>query len=205
MSVEMWNCHSSPLHVSNNLSGYCISNLVLVSAFGICMCIYVLVFPYIFLLVDCFKWALIGHIKKCRVHSVLWQFQMGEGGIFPYIFLLVDCFKWALIGHIEKCRVHSMLWQFWMGEGDISFPYIFLLVDCFEWALIGDIGQWRVDSVLWQFRMGGGGYFLSLYILISWQFWMGSHWQHRTVKSWLSALAVSNGGRGIFPFLIYSY
>ena len=81
------------------------------------MCIYALVFPYIFLLVDCFKWALIGHIEKCRVHSVPWQFQMGGSIIsftwvkltFPYIFLLVDCFKWALIGHIEKQRVHSVL------------------------------------------------------------------------------------------------
>ena len=197
MSVEMWNCHSSPLDVSNNLSGYCISNLVLVSAFGICMCIYVLVFPDIFLLVDCFNWALIGHIEKSRVHSVLWQFQMGEGDIsFPYIFLLVDHFKWALIGDIGQWRVDSVLWQFSMGGGDISFPYIFLLVDHFKWALIGDIGQWRVDSVLWQFWMGGGGYFLSLYILISWPFRMGSHWWHRTAKSWLSALAVLNGGRG---------
>ena len=42
--------------------------------------------------------------------------------------------------------------------------------------------------------MGGGGYFLSLYILISWLFWMGSHWQHWTAKSCLSAVAVSNGG-----------
>ena len=36
-------------------------------------------FPYIFLLVDCFEWALIGHMEKQRVHSVLWQFQL-EGG-----------------------------------------------------------------------------------------------------------------------------
>ena len=41
------------------------------------MFIYALVFPYIFLLVDCFKWALIGDIEQQRVHSVLWQFQMG--------------------------------------------------------------------------------------------------------------------------------
>ena len=40
------------------------------------------IFPYIFLLVDCFKWALIGHIEQQRVHSVLWQFWMGEGGYF---------------------------------------------------------------------------------------------------------------------------
>ena len=47
------------------------------SAFGIYMFIYALVFPYIFLLVDCFEWALIGHIKQRRVCSVLWQFQRG--------------------------------------------------------------------------------------------------------------------------------
>ena len=34
-------------------------------------------FPYIFLLVDCFKWALIDCIQKWRVYSELWQFQMG--------------------------------------------------------------------------------------------------------------------------------
>ena len=35
-------------------------------------------FPYIFLLFDCFEWALIDHIEKQRVHSELWQFQMGR-------------------------------------------------------------------------------------------------------------------------------
>ena len=35
------------------------------------------VFPYIFLLFDCFEWALIDRIVKCKVDSVLWQFQMG--------------------------------------------------------------------------------------------------------------------------------
>ena len=71
-------------------------------------------FPYIFLLVDCFKWALIGHIEKRRVHSALAVLNGGSiiSSTFPYIFLLVDCFKWALIGHIEKQRVHSVLWQF---------------------------------------------------------------------------------------------
>ena len=36
-----------------------------------------LVFPYIFLLVDCFEWVLIGAIEKHRVDSVLWQFWVG--------------------------------------------------------------------------------------------------------------------------------
>ena len=107
MSVEMWNCHSWPLDVSNNISGDCISNLVLVSTFGMYMCIYALVIPYIFLLVDCFEWALIGDIEQERFHSVLWQFWMGVSIIsftwvkltFPYIFLLIDCFKWAHWSH----------------------------------------------------------------------------------------------------------
>ena len=47
------------------------------SVFGVCIFIYALVFPYIFLLVDCFKWALIYVIEQQKVHSVLWQFQMG--------------------------------------------------------------------------------------------------------------------------------
>ena len=42
------------------------------SAFGIYMFIYALVFPYIFLLVYCLEWALIGHIEQERVHSVFW-------------------------------------------------------------------------------------------------------------------------------------
>ena len=42
---------------------------------------------------------------------------------------------------------------------------------------------------------------ISLYILISWPFRMGSHWWHWTAKSWLSALAVLNGGRRIFSYI----
>ena len=42
--------------------------------------LYPLVFPYIFLLFDCFEWALIDRIVKCKVHSVVWQFQPGGGG-----------------------------------------------------------------------------------------------------------------------------
>ena len=34
------------------------------SAFGVYIFIYALAFPYIFLLVDCFEWALIGHIEQ---------------------------------------------------------------------------------------------------------------------------------------------
>ena len=43
--------------------------------------LYALVFPYIFLLFDCFESVLIDHIVKCKVHSVVWQFQMGGWGV----------------------------------------------------------------------------------------------------------------------------
>ena len=38
---------------------------------------------------------------------------------------------------------------------------------------------------------------ISLYILISWPFWLGSYWWHWTAKSSLSALAVLNRGVGV--------
>ena len=98
---------------------------------SICL-LYALVFPYIFLLFDCFEWALIHDIAKHRVHSVLWQFQRGVhlplvsicflyALVFPYIFSLFDCFEWALIDCIEKQRVHSELWQFRMGGYIVRF------------------------------------------------------------------------------------
>ena len=67
---------------------------------GLIVSLSALVFPAIFLLVDHFKWVLIGDIGQCRVDSVLWQFCMGGVGIivclsavvFPDIFILVDYF-----------------------------------------------------------------------------------------------------------------
>ena len=74
-----------------------------------------LVFPYIFLLFDCFEWALIDRIVKCKVHSLLWQFQVGGGkssdlptGISLYI---------PIVFHISSL---SFLYA-------LVFPYIFLL------------------------------------------------------------------------------
>ena len=150
--------------------------------------LYALVFPYIFLLFDCFKWALIDRIVKCKVHLVLWQFQVGgnlkiypgksENGllvlntlVFPYIFLLFDCFEWVLIDRIVKCKVHSVLWQFWggvnlkiyLGKSEnellvlntLLFSYTFLLFDCFKWVLIDIIVKCKVHLVLYQFHWGG--------------------------------------------------
>ena len=52
--------------------------------------LYALLFPYIFLLFDCFEWALIDCIEKCRGHSVLWQFQMGGPSLISSYYLTVS-------------------------------------------------------------------------------------------------------------------
>ena len=156
--------------------------------------IHLVTFLYIFLFVDCFKWALIDH----KIHLVT----------FLYIFLLVDCFKWALIDHSEKWRVHCEFCKFQCGGVYcnihlVTFLYIFLLVHCFKWALIDHIKKQRVHSELWQFQMGGymGGYIIkftwchtdiSWYLPISLLFQMSYHWLHWKVKSSLWALPVSN-------------
>ena len=86
------------------------------------------IFPYIFLLVDHFKWALIGNIGQQSWLSALAVLNGGRG-IFPYIFLLVDRFEWALIGDIGQQRVDSVLWQFQMGGGlIISFTWVNLKI-----------------------------------------------------------------------------
>ena len=142
MSVEMSNCHSWPLDVSNKLSGYFISNSVLVTS-----CVST-------------GWSI--WLWYLYVHWSLFIYRSAIALVFPYIFLSVDCFEWGLIDHIEQQRDHSVHWQFQMGgPSDFGISMfsictgIFLLVDHFKWALIDDIEWQRVHSVLWQFQMGG--------------------------------------------------
>ena len=130
------------------------------------------------------KFALIDCIEKWRVHSELWQFQMGG--------YMIRC-TWC---HTDISLYLPIRWGV-----TLTFPYIFLLLDCFEFALIDCIEKWRVHSELWQFQIGG--YIvrctwchtdMSLYLPIIWLFRICSHWLHWKVKSSLWALAVSNGG-----------
>ena len=129
-------------------------------------------FPYIFLLFDCFEWALIDCIEKWRVHSELWQFQMGgEGGregssilLFPYIFLLFDCLRMG--AHWLHWKAKSSLWALAVSNG----------------------GGGREGGFI--------SFTVSLYLPIIWLFRMGVHWLHWKAKSSLWALAVSNGGGG---------
>ena len=184
-----------------------------------------LVFPYIFLLFDCFEWALIDRIVKCKVHSVLWHFQVGgvhlklylgksenellvlNTLVFPYIFLLFDCFEWVLIDSIVKCKVHSVLWQFqaggvhlkiYLGKSEnellvlntLVFPYIFLLFDCFEWVLIDSIVKCKVHLVLCQFPGGWVNLKMSSWISIHWYFLIYSY--YLTVSNGHSLTALSS-------------
>ena len=162
--------------------------------------IHLVTFLYIFLLVDCFKWALI----DCKIHLVT----------FLYIFLLVDCFKWALI----DCKIHLVIFlyifllvdcfkelsltalkseEFTLCSGSfkckihlVTFLYIFLIVDCFKWALIDCKNQ--PGDISW-------------YLPIIWLFLIGAHWPHWKAKSSLCALAVSNVRFTWWYFFISSY
>ena len=127
-SICLWYLHVFSMH------WYFLISSIILPLVSTCL-LYALLFPYIFLLFDCFEWVLIDHIEKCRGHSALWQFQMG--GSITYIFLLFDCFEWTIIDHIEKRRGHSALWQFQMGGGSngrftLNLPILSsLAISCF--------------------------------------------------------------------------
>ena len=126
----MWNCHSWPLHVSNNLSGYCISN------FGIGLC--------------------------------LW---------YLYVYICTGISLYFLIS-----------WLFWMGS------------HWSHWTMKSSLCALAVlnEGVHHMFYLSNTDF--SLYFPISWLFWMGSHWSHWTAKSSLCALAVLK--RGVCQFYL---
>ena len=69
-----------------------------------------LTFPNIFLLVDCFKWALIDCIEKCRVHSELWQFWMG-GFIVRFTWCHTDISLYLPISWLFRMGSHWLHWK----------------------------------------------------------------------------------------------
>ena len=66
-SICLWYLHVFSMH------WYLLISSIILPLVSTCL-LYALLFPYIFLLFDCFEWVLIDHIEKCRVHSALWQF-----------------------------------------------------------------------------------------------------------------------------------
>ena len=115
--------------------------------------LYALVFPYIFLLFDCFEWALIDCIEKCRGHSALWQFQRGGPSLISSYYLTVSngCSLTALKS-VEVTQ-HSGSFK-WGG----SVTYIFLLFDCFKWACsLTILKSIEVTQHSGSFEWGGGG------------------------------------------------
>ena len=83
-------------------------------AFGVCIFIYALVFPYIFFYLPV---SLNDNIEWWRYHSVLWQCWLG-GSI---------CL-WVSYDNIEQCgRDHYVLWQCWPG-GSICLWCLYLYI-----------------------------------------------------------------------------
>ena len=102
MSVEMWNCHSWPLDVGKNLSGYFISNLVLVTSCDttrgvhlplVSICALVSMYSY---KLTISKWGLIDDIDQWRVHSFYWQFHAGGSICLLYICIVLEI---AILDH----------------------------------------------------------------------------------------------------------
>ena len=74
-------------------------------------------FPYIFLLVDCFKWAPIDNIEPWKVHSVLWQFQMGWSIIsFIWVKLTTKISLYFLISWLFRMGSH---WHYWIAKSSL--------------------------------------------------------------------------------------
>ena len=108
-------------------------------------------FPYIFLLFDCFKWALIDCIIKCRLHSMLWQFQMGRGSI---------CL-WYL--HVCSMHCYFLISSYYLT---VSNGHSLTALKSVEVTQHSGSFKWGVCH---------------LYLPIIWLFWMGTHWPYRKV------------------------
>ena len=79
-----------------------------------------LTFPYIFLLVDCFEWALINCIEKQTVHSELWQFWTG-GLIISFTQVNMKIWAPGCLGVLTN-KVFSLCKDQWM-ESQYQAPY----------------------------------------------------------------------------------
>ena len=146
--------------------------------------------------------CLIDNIEQWRDHSVLWQGRLG-GSICLWCLYLYICTGISLYFLISAFESQ---WQHWTVKRSLCALTVLARGVHLPLCLIDNIEYWRDHSVLWQCWAGVGGlsafgvcifiYALvfSLYFLISWLFWMGSHLLHWTAKSSLHPLAVFNGG-----------
>ena len=109
-------------------------------------------------LFDCFKWALIDCIVKCRGHSELWQFQKGMGSI---------CL-WCL-------HVFSMHWYFLISSYYLTVSNGHSLTALKSVEVIQSSGsfKWGGSICLWCLHI----FSMCWYVLV-WLFQMGAHWLH---------------------------
>ena len=128
---------------------------------------------------------------------------LGGGSICLWCLYLYICTGISLYFLIEQWRDYSVLWQCWLG-GSICL-----------WVSMTPMNSEEITLCSGSVDPGGGlaafGIYMcslctgiSLYFLISWLFWMGSHWWHWKVYSSLSALAVLKGGPSAFGIYMFS-
>ena len=147
------------------------------------------------------------HWLHWKAKSSLWALAVSNGGfnhqIYPksenltlFQVFLISSYYLTVLNGLSLTTLKSE--EFTLSSGS------------FEWG--GLIVRFTLNLKIWPcFKF-------SLYLPIIWLFWMGAHWCHWKAYSWLSALAVLNGGgfnHQIYPksenltsfqvFLISSY
>ena len=182
------------------------------SALSVCIFIYALVFPYIFLLnsedITLYYDNVVGgvHLPLVSVSLYMhWYFlkfsywtvktslcamtMLLGGSICLWCLYLYICTGISLYFLIEQWRHHSVLWQCCWGSICLECLYLYI---CTGISLYFLIEQWRHHSVLWQCCSGGVHLpLVSVSLYMHWYFLKFSYW---TVKRSICAMTVLVGG-----------
>ena len=143
------------------------------------------VFPYIFLLFDCFEWVLIDYIVKYRGHSELWQFQLVGGPSAFGVYMFSLCAGNFLISsyYLTVSNGHSLT--------ALKSVEVTQSSDSFIWG--GTICLWYLyPYIYWYFLIFSnkltafGIYMFSLH----WYFLISSY--YLTVSNWCSLTALKS-------------
>ena len=129
------------------------------------------------------------NIEQRRGHSVVWKIWL-EGCIclwYPYVSICTGISLYFLISWLFRMGCH---WWHWTVKSSFCTLAVSNGGYIISFTLVKLTFPYICLWYLYVYICTG----ISLYILISWPFQMGSYWWHWTAKSSLSALTVLNGG-----------
>ena len=134
------------------------------------------------------------HWWHWTVKSSLCALAVLNGGVICLWYLHVFYMHWYILIFSYKLTVSNGLSLMALKSKEFT-----LCSGSFEWGVYCKFYPGKSEICMFSICTG-----ISLYFLISWLFWMGSHWWHWTVKSSLCALAVLNGGSSAFGIYMFS-